>query len=167
MAILNEILISKNDNDPRLDTEFRKLTPATKTLLQDRYKAILPEKRNELGTIVFLIGREVETAEDWSFLGEIVTSAPCLSLSDCTKEDPVDTGSDEKHLDSANALTLAYPEVVSVASAQKFLETHSKLSPAQATLVREFLEKAQASPVDRVSRKARELATQYSQSLTP
>lgn len=167
VALLNEILISKNDNDPRLDTELRKLSPATKTLLKERYTAIAAEKRNERGTVVFLMGRELETAEDWSFLTQVVTDQPCLSLSDCTKADPVDAHGEEKHLEGADELTRAYPEVMSVASVQRFLENHPKLTPAQASYAREFLEKAQASPIERISSKAKEVAAKYAGSLAP
>ena len=106
---LEEILASKNDNDPRLDTAFNVLTGEEKTLFRERYRSLAPEKRNERGTIVYLLGKN----GDWEFLREAAAEPPCLSLSDCAQAAPEGV---------ADEVTLAYPSLVALKQAQRALE---------------------------------------------
>src|SRR5688572_5521794 len=46
MAVLEEIVGTKNDNDPRLDSEFRGLSPEFKRALEGRYHATSKERLN-------------------------------------------------------------------------------------------------------------------------
>ncbi len=102
---------SKNDNDPRLDRDFNSLSDEAKALFRKKYRALAPERRNELGTIVYLLGKNISTAEDWDFLREVAAEPPCLSLADCSRS------ADD------NAVTLAYPALVALKQAQRVLET--------------------------------------------
>jgi len=70
--ILDQILSSKNDDDPRLDTDLKLLSEETKTVFRAKYRAMPPEKHNERGTIVFLLGRNLKTAQDYLFFKEVL-----------------------------------------------------------------------------------------------
>jgi hypothetical protein len=129
LAILEEILRSKNDNDPRLDREFNDLSQAAKRLLEDRYRAIPPERRNERGTIVFLLGKNIGSAEDWAFMREAASEPPCLSLSDCSRR-PTPGGGEEA---AGDEVTLAYPSLVALKQAQRALETAGAISTSGTT----------------------------------
>jgi hypothetical protein len=115
LRILEEILASRNDNDPRLDRELRVLSPAAKALLRAKYGAIPAEKRNDRGTIVYLLGRNLTSAADFRFLQEVVREAPCLSLLDCAKNAGPSSGTDE-HSAMGMSITLAYPQIVALQS---------------------------------------------------
>ena len=115
---LETILLSRNDNDPRLDLDFNGLSTEDKRLFRKKYRAIAAEKRNERGTIVYLLGRNLRAAEDWKFFRQVALEPPCLSLSDCSKK-PV-PGSDEEA--TGDEVTLAYPSLVAVNRARRVVE---------------------------------------------
>ena len=115
---LMEIINSRNDNDPRLDNDFNSLTPETKLLFRKKYQEIPVEKRNERGTIVYLLGKNLLTVEDWEFFREVVLEPPCLSLSNCSKKPA--SGSDEEA--TGDEVTLAYPALVALRQAGRALE---------------------------------------------
>jgi hypothetical protein len=118
LKTLEDILRSKNDNDPRLDRDFNALSPEAKRLFRRKYAEILPERHNERGTIVYLLGRNLDSAEDWAFLRGVVSEPPCLSLNDCSKESKPEGG----HNESGVAVTLAYPSLVALKQAERVLE---------------------------------------------
>jgi hypothetical protein len=115
---LEEILASKNDNDPRLDGDFNELSPEAKRLFRKKYAEIPVEKRNERGTVVYLLGRNLRAPEDWKFLRDVALEPPCLSLSDCSKRPA--PGSDEEA--TGDEVTLAYPSLVALRQARRALE---------------------------------------------
>ena len=119
LKILEEIIRSRNDNDPRLDRDFNELSPETKTLFRREYQKLPAEDRNERGTIVYLLGKNLHSAEDWQFLNTVVSEPPCLSLNDCSKpsEPAVDS-----HFNSGVGITLAYPAIVALKRAEKTLK---------------------------------------------
>ncbi|MBI3550620.1 MAG: hypothetical protein HY078_16400 [Elusimicrobia bacterium] len=123
VAILDEIFNSRNDNDPRLDREFKNLTPEAKASLRARYRHLPPERRNDRGTIVFLLANNLTTAEDWNFLQNVVSEPPCLSMSDCAKppagQDP------EPNVE----ITLVYPQLVALSRLEEMLR---RVPPAEA-----------------------------------
>ena len=110
---LETILISRNDNDPRLDLDFNGLSTDDKRLFRKKYREIAAEKRNERGTIVYLLGRNLKTREDWEFFRQVALEPPCLSLSDCSKKPA--PGSDEEA--TGDEVTLAYPSLVALRQA--------------------------------------------------
>ncbi len=125
IAVLEEIIASKNDNDPRLDSEFRGLSPEIKRALEGRYFATAKEKLNERGTVVFLLGREAKTPADLAFLKSVTKERPCLGLTDCRKievaaHDHAD--GHEEHDDGINERTLVYPQTVALKSLERFLQ---------------------------------------------
>lgn len=111
IKILQEILSSRNDNDPRLDSEFQELTPELKEALVSTYKSLNKESLNDRGTVVFLLGKDIKTDADLSFFQEVLTEAPCLSLSDCSSESKLGAPEDDHHLESQET-TLLYPQLM-------------------------------------------------------
>ncbi|MCX5789369.1 MAG: hypothetical protein NTX64_12800 [Elusimicrobia bacterium] len=112
LRTLDEILRSRNDNDPRLDSGFNDLSPEARRLLRKKYAGLAPELRNERGTIVYLLGKNLSSAEDWAFLRQAAAEPPCLSLADCSKRAPMGPG---------DAITLAYPALVALEQAKDAL----------------------------------------------
>ena len=120
--LLEKILAARNDNDPRLDTEFNHLTLGARYLLEQRYQALAPEKRNERGTIVFLIGRNLAatggSSEDLAFLHAVLAEPPCLSMADCQRDTAPPTGSEaaneNSHLEAGMEVSLSYPQLTAL-----------------------------------------------------
>jgi TolA-binding protein len=119
LALLEEILRSRNDNDPRLDTAFNDLSPQAKNLFRRKYRQLPAEGRNELGTVVYLLGRNLKTAEDWAFMRDVVTEPPCLSLTNCSVE--AAAGADS-HVATGTEITLSYPAVMALKRAERVLQ---------------------------------------------
>lgn len=131
LETLEEILASRNDNDPRLDTAFNDLSEQDRRLFRVLYRGIAPERRNERGTIVYLLGKNPRTDEDWDFLREVVREPACLSLADCSKRPTGAAGMGDE-------VTLAYPALVAVRQAQRAadLRARSVIADAKASKVR-------------------------------
>lgn len=140
-AELAGILLSKNDNDPRLDRDFNGLTAAQKDDLRAFYRRIPSEQRNELGTAVYLLGKNLTAPEDWAFLREVAAEPRCLSLGDCGK-DIAGGGA------PGDDVTLAYPALVALKQAQRVLEADPKNKDARGVI--EAARKSQAPAVQRL-----------------
>ena len=156
IKLLREILVTKNDNDPRLDREFNNLSPITKRRFEEHYEKMDPERFNERGTIVFLLGKNLSGKEDFDFLKKVLDEPPCKSLADCKKDIRL-TDSDSLHHDAASEVTLAYPQVVALKSLENFLKT----APSDKDLLAsayQALDRAKNSPIPIVSRMAFDLA---------
>ncbi len=129
VRILDEILLSKNDNDPRLDTELRDFTPAAKAAIRARYEGTRPERRNERGTLVFLLGREIREPADLGFFAGVLAEKPCLSLQDCNRPPEAHSG-EEEHFESINETTANYPQLMALRAlkqrAEELLDTGPK-----------------------------------------
>ncbi len=113
LSILSEIIASKNDNDQRFDTELRNFSPEAKHAMVRKYAEVRTEKRNERGTYVFLIGREIKDEADVGFLKSVLMEKPCLSLENCDRA-PEGQGGDEEHLGAINETTANYPQLVAI-----------------------------------------------------
>ena len=149
--LLHEILLSKNDNDPRLDTQFKNLSPELKAALRAEYKKIADEKRNDRGTLVFLLGREVRGVEDQAFFKSVLEEKPCLSLADCAVFTAPGT-QEEQHMDSVNQTTLAYPQIMALKMQE---EVYSQAAtPALKESALQLIRAAAQSPVARVAQEA-------------
>ena len=118
LKTLEEILGSKNDNDPRLDRDFNELSPEARSLFRKKYRELPAEKRNQRGTIVYLLGRNLRAREDWEFFRGVALEPPCLSLSDCSRKPA--PGSDEEA--AGDEVTLAYPALVALRQARRAAE---------------------------------------------
>ena len=109
---LDEILASRNDNDPRLDRDFLGLPDETKREFRAKYRAFARERLNERGTIVYLLGKNLTAPEDWDFFIEVAAEPPCLSLADCSKRSG-EAGA------LGDEVTLAYPSLVALRQAAR------------------------------------------------
>ncbi|MDD5303937.1 MAG: hypothetical protein PHS14_12625 [Elusimicrobia bacterium] len=127
LETLEDILRSRNDNDPRLDRDFLGLSDDAKRLFREKYRALAPERRNERGTIVYLLGKNLQTAEDWSFFRAVAAEPPCLSLADCSKPSG-EAG------ESGDEVTLAYPSLVALRQARRAAEEGASESEARGVL---------------------------------
>lgn len=145
LALLEEILASRDDNDPRLDREFVALSAEEKALFRAAYAARPRERLNERGTIVYLLGRNLTAPEDWAFLREVAAEPPCLSLADCAKAAPA-AG------EHGDAVTLSYPSLVAVRQAARAAREGGSREGA-----RRVLEAARGSRAPAVTRLARAL----------
>ncbi len=152
IRVLDEILESKNDNDPRMDRLLRDLSEPFKKELRAKYARIPAEKRNDRGTVVFLVGREIAegrgSTADLQFLKDVLMEKPCLSLEDCSKS-PSGVGPDEQHLEAIHETTLHYPQLMDLRYLKIALEQGS-LSPVMREAVLAILESARQSPNPRV-----------------
>jgi hypothetical protein len=156
-SVLMQIFASRNDNDPRFDTDLKQLSPELKAAFEKYYHQTAAEKRNERGTVVFLIARSVENQGDIDFLKSVLNEPPCLSLADCSKAAPPATG-EQAHLDGLNAITASYPQLTAV---RQSVEAYQRLSqgdaqnPEIAGSLLEMVREAEQSPNPRVAQEAR------------
>lgn len=156
LEVLKEILASKNDNDPRMDTQLIFLSPELKAAMKKEYEGMRPEARNERGTIAFLIGREIKNDQDVEFLESILMEKPCLSLSDCSKSQTAAT-TETEHLESTNETTANYPQLMAL---RQMVKTYKQIvsqdaQNPEAARILKSLKAALNSPNPRVSDEAR------------
>ncbi len=131
MRILKEILASHNDNDARLDLELKSLNSDAKKLFQKHYEDLPVERRSDRGTIIFLLGRNMSEQSDFEFLQKVLLEKPCKSLMNCAQAD-VNTSED----DTQSEVALQYPQAVVLESVDRYISSHSEISPE---LKKEFL----------------------------
>lgn len=132
LDLLEEILKSKNDNDPRLDQEFNTLSPEAKILFQKKYQELPKEQRNERGTIAYLLGKNLSSKQDWDFMRKVVGESPFLG--------------------PADPVTLAYPSLVALKLAERALEQGRFIKEALSVMAA-----GKKSPVPIVARLAKSL----------
>jgi hypothetical protein len=161
LNLLSQILASKNDNDPRLDTEFRSLSPAFKRSLVNLYHKTAIEDRNGRGTIVFIIGRELKDKQDLQFLKSVLEEEPCLSLQNC-KASQASQGRDS-HLGSLNETSMNYPQLVTLNRLEQWIQRHSRPIPDTSLLstIEDALSAGTNSPIPSVSSKASNLLSEF------
>lgn len=155
---LQEILVSRNDNDPRIDKEFKNLSDQMHRTLQAQYHEFPLENRNQRGLIAFLIARDLKDTEDLEFLKKIYQEAPCLSLENCgsrTSSDP--------HLSGIDESSMNYPQLVSLYQLEAQLRTKPELflDGSMKDHARAVIEQALRFPVNSVQKKAAEIQSTY------
>ncbi len=158
LILLEAILKSRNDNDPRLDTEFKTLSAGAAALLREKYQSLPLEQRNERGTIAFLLGRNIQNEADLEFFRGVVQEKACRSLKDCN-EDPQRAEGDTLHSEAGSDVTLAYPQLVALKSLERILAAGEKHPLFQKTL--ETVQAASQSPIDKVSHLAKSLEDRF------
>ena len=152
-SVLKEILNSKNDNDSRLDTELDQLSPELKQAMIQYYRELPREKLNQRGTVVFLVGRSLNTVEDVAFIQSVLMEKPCLSLGNC-QEEVREEDPEARHMGALNETTLNYPQLMGL---RKSMEAYSRLSqdpnasPEVLSGLQQMLKQATQSPNPRVA----------------
>ncbi len=159
-SILKEIFASKNDNDPRLDSELRHLSPDLKAAFKQEYQKIPVEKRNERGTLAFLLGRDLKSVDELPFFKSILNEPPCLSLSNCNQVAAPPTG-EQEHLESMNQTTLFYPQIMTLRMAERQIQEGTDAELKEALL--QMIKEASQSSVGRVSQEAHAILTRLGQ----
>lgn len=164
MKVLDEIFQSKNDNDPRMDQVLKNFSDPVKAAIRKKYAAIKPEHRNERGTIVFLIGRELSegrgSTDDVNFLKDVLLEKPCFNLADCSKSAPP-MSPEEEHVQGINETTAMYPQLMNLRYLKLSLEG-GNLSINLKSEVLAALESAKNSPNPRVAQEALAILQSYS-----
>jgi hypothetical protein len=151
LKTLEEILASHNDNDPRMDSELRVLSENAKHLLQKKYHALPAENRNDRGTIVFLLGRNLKTANDFAFFKDVLNETPCLSLSDCSKAEPPMANAEQSEHQGGFAVALAYPQMMALQALEK------QLGSSQSENAKDLVAEAKHSRVPEVAKYAEKI----------
>ncbi|MBI5745288.1 MAG: hypothetical protein HY952_12160 [Elusimicrobia bacterium] len=159
LALLDEILLSRNDNDPRLDTAFNDLSPQTKRLFRAKFRQLPDEKRNELGTVVYLLGRNLKTEEDWAFMREVAAAPPCLSLQDCSMQAKTEP---DAHVSAGVEITLSYPAVMALKRAERILQAGPGSGNPDAAQALQLIAAAKNSPSKTVADLAANIERRYS-----
>lgn len=157
LKILDEIFAAKNDNDPRLDTEFNDMTPEMKAALIVSYKSLPKERLNERGTMIFLLGKKIENENDLDFFQDVIAEAPCLSLQDCSSDSAVE-GPGDNHLAEAQETTLIYPQLISLRLVSS--NYASTDNTALKERIAEFFKLAQQSPSEYIAEEATRISSE-------
>lgn len=155
--LLEQILASKNDNDPRIDTELKGLSPLFKSTLSLYYAELKPERFNDRGTLVFLVGREIVNPADVDFMRTVLTEKPCMSVSDCSRPPAAHAGEDD-HREMVNETTTRYPQLMALRALKQKWRELQKDPSGQTDLIRqirETLEEAARSPDQRIADEAK------------
>lgn len=155
---LQEIVQSKNDNDPRLDQDFKIMSNELHDLFRKKYSDIPMEDRNQRGLIAFLISRDLKNNLDLEFLKKIYEESPCLSLDDCKAK-----SSEEPHLSGIDESTINYPQLVALYQLEKQLKGNIAFfnDPKIKDTTRALLDQASKFPVQGVKERAVRLKNQF------
>ncbi|GIL21275.1 MAG: hypothetical protein BroJett041_23890 [Candidatus Jettenia caeni] len=148
---LDQIILSKNDNDPRIDKDFKGMSQALHRLLEEKYNSYPLEKRAERGMIAFLLARDMSTVQDVDFINQVFSESPCLSLEDCsappTSSDPHHTATDQ--------MSLNYPQMAALYQFEKKIQDQDFLSKSgMKDHVNQALDQAMKSSVPLIVKKA-------------
>jgi hypothetical protein len=165
VRVLREIINGHGDNDPRMDTELLHLDAATKRAFRAEYEHTVLERRNARGTIVFLLGRNLTSPEDFAFMKSVLSEPPCLSMQDCrgTANDPIGEGAAEHDDGAVNEKVLNYPSAMALESIARELQ-NGAFDASQKAQTIPVLEQGTASKVPFVARRSRELLNTLTES---
>lgn len=152
VKLVDEIINSKNDNDPRLDSELRVLSEEAKVALRTYYLSRPEEDRNGKGTVLFVLGRNLKNPEDVRFMADALKETPCRSLADCTSEAAVIDHRESQH-DTSPEVTLAYPKIVTLAMFEKELN-NPHLTPQMQESILEAVQQSLKSEEPIVKKRA-------------
>ncbi len=119
IAVLDQIIHSGNDNDPRLDQVFKNLNDGDKRAFEKQYAEHKREELNARGTIVYLLGKNIADLNDLSFLENVTREKPCSTITNCDDA----YHSDASDHSGVNDITLAYPQIMALKSLEKFIQS--------------------------------------------
>jgi hypothetical protein len=151
IEVFEDILKSRNDNDPRIDQEFHALSPALKKALEDHYQSMPREERNGRGLVVFLVTRSLNSADDLAFIRSVYEEPPCTNMDGCSAAPSTDS-----HLSGIENTSLNYPQLVGLYQLEKQVRNNPSLT-TDASLNKallDVLEKAKSFPVQAVQQRA-------------
>lgn len=153
-----EIIFSRNDNDPRIDGELKDLSTVMHENLHKAYEALPDEDRNSRGLIAFLIARDLKTAADAEFLKKIYEESPCLSFDNCSVAAPADP-----HFDGVNQTSLNYPQLAGLYQLEKKLQSNPDIlrNPELRRKVTDLLREARQFPSDPIQQRAEAIRSQH------
>lgn len=156
VRILYEIISAHSDNDPRLDLDLRHLSSNSKKSFREVYDQLPLEERNARGTVVFLLGRNINEPEDFDFLKKVLAEEPCLSLDDCRKAASTKDDALSNEQETPRQLALNYPQAVVLESLDSQV-TRLSQNEADRKNVQRLLRVGIKSQVPLISQKAQEL----------
>lgn len=155
---LEDILKSKNDNDPRLDNELAHLSAEFHRALFAKYSNLKPEDRNERGTLVFLVARDLKSPADLEFLKSVYEESPCLNMENCaagSMDDPQEAGGQQTSLN--------YPQLAGLYQLDAQLSKRPELlkDPQFRAGIYALLKTAENFPAPQVHEKAQQIREKY------
>lgn len=151
---LRSVIESKNDNDPRLDRELKHMSEAVHKTMREAYQKMAMEDRNERGTLVFLLTRDLKSSEDLQFLKSVYEEQACTSFESCNQ-----VPSEDAHLSAIDEASLSYPQRAGLYQLASVVEKHPEYmrDPKFRDEIRAVLDSAVNFPVPLVQKKAQEL----------
>lgn len=158
-VVFNEILVSHNDNDPRIDLEFTQFSPELHQVIIQKYNSLKPEDRSGKGLISYLISRDMKTNEDAEFLKKVFQESPCLSLENCQQ-----FSNDQSHHSGTTATTLAYPQLAILYQIERQLQSNPEIlnNASKRSHLSQILAQAESFEIPAVQNKARSIRQKYS-----
>jgi len=158
-ATFEDILKTKNDNDPRLDQDLKKISSRFREALYEKYAQLPPEDHSRRGLVAYLIARNGSSIEDMQFLKKIFQEPPCLSMADC-KSAPVNQ---DPHHTSVDQTTLVYEQLSVLYLLERQISQNPSLlnDAASRSGFIQVLAQAESYPVPTVHEKARALRAKY------
>ncbi len=155
---LEEILKSKNDNDPRLDTALSQLSAEFHKAIYSKYLSLKPEDRNERGTLVFLVARDLKTEADIDFLQTVYEESPCLNMANCAANSENDPQENNGQQTSLN-----YPQLAGLYQVDAQLSKRPELlkNPQFRAGIYALLKTAENFPAPQVHEKAKQIREKY------
>jgi hypothetical protein len=118
------------------------------------------ERRNDLGTVVYLLGRNLKTDEDWAFMRDVAAAPPCLSLEDCSRQAKTEP---DPHVTAGVEITLSYPAIMALKRAERILQADpGSRRPDDAAQALRLIAAGKNSRAKAVSDLAADLERQYS-----
>lgn len=151
LKLFDEIINTKNDNDPRMDQDLKVIDPPTRKAFIAKYESLPKEDRNARGTIIFLLGRNINSVQDLDFFKSVLSEKPCYSMENCEKESQM--GDRESvHLESSLEASLHYPQLMAL----EFLK-RTNHDPVLLEKALKIAQEAKNSPVPAISKKAAEV----------
>ncbi len=153
--VFEQILVSKNDNDPRMDSELGKLSPELHRALRDRYQTLAVENRNGRGAIAFLIARDLQSVADVDFLKSIYQESPCLGFKNCAVAEPQDP-----HMSGIQQTSLDYPQLAALYQLDRRLDADPTLAknPEFRKAILDLIREARQFPSNAVQARAEQIS---------
>ena len=149
LILLNEILSSRNDNDPRLDQGLKENSFEFKLAVRNLYQNLPMEARN------------IQSEQDIQFLETIFKEEPCLSIEDCRV-----MSNDDPHYSGINQVSANYPQQVVIYQLDHFeqqLQKNPQLqnNPQIRSALENLLRTARQFPVPSIQQKAEKIQKKF------